>query len=182
MEWFPDGKRVLRMNEGQGNGGTEVLAIRLDDEGKPLDKISGIAIPKSIRFMDLPGRRSHEYFPRLDPGGSWLVWCATQHGHEHDIADYEVYLWKLDSDRKNGPVRLTFHSGNDRWPDIFLGMPKTEKNGSTPSEPRVEERIDSGTPPLEAGPGDAVESSAAEESSTAKDTVSADTTSQQQVE
>jgi hypothetical protein len=146
MEWFPDGKRILRMNEGQGNGGTEVLAINLDDQGKPLDKISGIAVPKNIRFMDLPGRRSHEYFPKLDQTGTWLVWCATQYGHEHDMADYEVYLWKVGADPKSGPVRLTFHSGNDRWPDIFTGAPKTEATAvpaaAPPPSPAVAEEPD----------------------------------------
>ncbi|MBN1759542.1 MAG: PD40 domain-containing protein [Chitinispirillaceae bacterium] len=137
MEWFPDGKRVLRMNEGQGNGGTEVLAINLDEKGMPTDKISGISIPKKIRFMDIPGRRSHEYFPKLDQSGQWMVWCATQYGHEHDIADYEVYIWNITTDKKSGPVRLTFHSGNDRWPDIFTGTPKAKAapaSGIPPSE------------------------------------------------
>lgn len=123
MEWFPDGKRILRMNEGQGNGGTEVLLFDLDDSGKPLERTSGLSIPKKMRFMDLPGRRSHEYFPRLDAKGEWLIWCATQTGHEHDIADYEMYLWKIGTNKKKGPIRLTFHSGNDRWPDIFIGQP-----------------------------------------------------------
>lgn len=127
VEWFPDGKRVLRMNEGQGNGGTEVLAINIDTQGNATDRISGLSIPKNIRFMDLRGRRSHEYFPKLSPDGRWLVWCATQHGHEHDMADYEVYIWKLGTDKKKGPVRQTFHSGNDRWPDIFIGTPKPKE-------------------------------------------------------
>jgi len=121
INWFPDNKKVLRMNEGQGNGGTEVLAIRIDDQGKPVDKVTGMAIPKEIRFMDLPGRRSHEYFPQLDKSGQWMVWCATQAGHQHDIFDYEVYLWNIATDKNKDPVRLTFHTGNDRWPDIFIG-------------------------------------------------------------
>lgn len=140
MEWFPDGKRIMRMNEGQGNGGTEILAINLDDKGMPADKISGAAIPKNIRFMDLHGRRSHEYFPKLDRNGAWLVWCATQYGHEHDIADYEVYIWKLSSDKKNGPVRLTFHSGNDRWPDIFTGVPKPLQKAAVTASPGAPEQ------------------------------------------
>jgi hypothetical protein len=115
------------MNEGQGNGGTEVLKIDISAEGKPLQRVSGLSIPKEIRFMDLPGRRSHEYFPKIDPTGQWMVWCATQYGHEHDLYDYEVYVWKIGSDVKNA-VRLTFHSGNDRWPDIFIPS-------STPSSP-----------------------------------------------
>jgi hypothetical protein len=69
--------------------------------------------------MDLPGRRSHEYFPRLSRDGKWMVWGATQRGHDHDIADYEIYLWEVGTPADSA-VRLTFHSGNDRWPDIHL--------------------------------------------------------------
>ncbi len=118
-DWFPDGKRILRMNEGQGNGGTEVLAFDVDENGKPKNSFKGLSIPKEMRFMDLPGRRSHEYFPKIDHTGNWLVWCATQSGHEHDMFDYEVYIWNIHTDKNKNFVRLTFHSGNDRWPDIF---------------------------------------------------------------
>jgi len=148
MEWFPDCKRVLRMNEGQGNGGTEILSINIDAQGKPIDRITGITIPKSIRFMDLPGRRSHEYFPRLDQTGTYLVWCATQYGHEHDIADYEVYIWKIGTDVKNGAVRLTFHSGNDRWPDLYTGAPG---RASEPDTAKAPVSKDSGAPSVETG-------------------------------
>jgi hypothetical protein len=34
-----------------------------------------------------------------------------------------VYLWKLGVDKKSA-VRLTFHTSNDRWPDLYLGRPK----------------------------------------------------------
>jgi len=139
MAWFPSGNKVYRMNEGTGNGGTEVLQIDLDNDGKPLRKIGGWSIPKEMHFMDLPGRRSHEYFPKVDPSGTWLVWCATQYGHEHDIADYEVYVWKIGADAKTA-VRLTFNTANDRWPDLFLtpqeASPKTgadsAANGGSP--------------------------------------------------
>jgi dipeptidyl aminopeptidase/acylaminoacyl peptidase len=123
MDWFPSGNTVVRMNEGQGNGNTEVLKIDIDKDGKPLERISGLSVPKEIRFMDLPGRRSHEYFPKIDPTGQWMVWCATQYGHEHDLYDYEVYLWKIGADQKSA-VRLTFHTGNDRWPDIYTSASK----------------------------------------------------------
>jgi Tol biopolymer transport system component len=119
VSWFPDSKRVIRMNEGQGNGSTEVLAFDVDENGKPLDVPSGLSINKKFRFMDLPGRRSHEYFPQISPDGKWMVWAATQYGHEHDIVDYEIYLWKIGTDRKTA-TRLTFHTANDRWPDIFI--------------------------------------------------------------
>ena len=121
IDWYPDETRVIRMNEGQGNGDTEVLSIRVDEDGKPVDKISDLRLPKEIRLMDLPGRRSHEYFPKLDNSGKWLVWCATQYGHEHDLYDYELFIWNISQDKEKDWVRLTFHTGNDRWPDIFTG-------------------------------------------------------------
>jgi hypothetical protein len=117
----PDGKSVVRMNEGQGNGGTEVLRIAIDPNGVPTDKVTGMSIDKKIRLMDLPGRMSHEYFPKFDQGAQWMVWCSTdlKTGHEHDIADYELFIWKLGADKKSA-VRLSYHTGNDRWPDLFI--------------------------------------------------------------
>ena len=56
---------------------------------------------------------------RVGDDGTWLVWAATQRGHDHDIADYEIYMWKV-GDPAEKATRLTFHSGNDRWPDIHL--------------------------------------------------------------
>jgi hypothetical protein len=44
--------------------------------------------------MDLPGAYSHEYFPKLSNDGRWLVWGAAAEGHEHDRADYEIFVWE----------------------------------------------------------------------------------------
>jgi hypothetical protein len=74
---------------------------------------------EEMRFIDIPGRRSHEYFPQLDREGKWLVWAATQRGHDHDIADYEIFIWEVGSPPERA-TRLTFHSANDRWPDIHI--------------------------------------------------------------
>ncbi len=118
IDWFPTSDEIYRMNP-TGNGGTaapsEVLAQKLND-GRPVEKITRI---KNFRLMDLPGRRSHEYFPRFDKNGEWMVWCATDKGHDHDIYDYEVYIWKRGTKVKEA-VRLTFHTANDRWPDIYI--------------------------------------------------------------
>lgn len=118
IDWFPTSDEIYRVNP-TGNGGTsapsEVLAQKLND-GKPIEKITKI---KNLRLMDLPGRRSHEYFPKFDREGEWMVWCATEKGHDHDIYDYEVYIWKRGTEAKQA-VRLTFHTCNDRWPDISI--------------------------------------------------------------
>ena len=70
-------------------------------------------------FMDLPGRHSHEYFPKLSNDGRWLVWGATDQGHEHDRAPYEIFLWEVGTPWETA-VRLTYHTGNDQWPDIYV--------------------------------------------------------------
>jgi hypothetical protein len=111
--WFPPGDRILWVNP-SGNGDSEVLAEPIKD-GAPA---STLALEQT-RFIDIPGRRSHEYFPQLDRSGKWLVWAATQRGHDHDIADYEIYIWEVGAPADQA-TRLTFHSANDRWPDIYI--------------------------------------------------------------
>jgi hypothetical protein len=121
IDWYPDGNKIYRMNP-TGNGGTaapsEVLHFEFKN-GKQVGKVGFLGPAKTNKLMDLPGRRSHEYFPKIDQTGKYLVWCATDKGHDHDIYDYEVYLWKL-GDPVEKAVRLTFHTGNDRWPDFIV--------------------------------------------------------------
>jgi Tol biopolymer transport system component len=114
INWFPDGNKILWMSP-TGNGGSEIYSMKIK-AGQP-----EIADPAKavVPFMDLPGRRSHEYFPQFSADGQWLVWAATQRGHDHDLADYEIYVWDAAAPPDQA-VRLTFHTGNDRWPDIHL--------------------------------------------------------------
>ena len=68
-------------------------------------------------LLDDPGAWSHEYFPRFTAAGRWLVYGASTGGHEQDSEDYEIFLWDT-ADTNAPPARLTFHTGNDCWPDI----------------------------------------------------------------
>ena len=72
-----------------------------------------------VVLLDAPDPWSHEYFPRFAEGGRWLVYGASQGGHEQDSEDYEIFLWDSAS-TNTPPARLTFHTGNDCWPDILL--------------------------------------------------------------
>ena len=75
-----------------------------------------------VVLLDAEEPWSHEYFPRFAGEGRWLVYGASKGGHEQDSEDYEIFLW--DSANTNiPPARLTFHTGNDCWPDIFLPQP-----------------------------------------------------------
>jgi hypothetical protein len=115
INWFPAGDQVYWINQNTGNGGTELFKAGFAD---------GHLVPEDpsyeqMQWYDLPGHRSHEYFPKLSPDGGHLVWCATARGHDHDIFDYEVYIKKTDAPIEEA-VRLSFHSGNDRWPDVYI--------------------------------------------------------------
>ena len=137
INWSPDSKEVYWVHP-TGNGGSRVLHIPIDD-GKAAKSDSDL---DALTLIDIPGRRSHEYFPQLSSDGKWLVWAATQRGHDHDIADYEIYLWQVGSPAEKA-ARLTYHSGNDRWPDIFIpgsgGASRTE-------EPAAEKRSSEAAP------------------------------------
>jgi hypothetical protein len=125
INWTPDGQAVYWVHP-TGNGGSRVFRMDMAS-GKPRKEVDD----DEKTFIDLPGRRSHEYFPELSDDGSWLVWAATQRGHDHDIADYEVYLWQVGQPPEQA-ARLTFHSGNDRWPDIHLpGVKAAAAGGET---------------------------------------------------
>jgi len=114
INWTPAGDAIYWVHP-TGNGGSRVLHLPMAG-GKPSQSDSDL---DAITLVDLPGRRSHEYFPELSADGKWLVWAATQRGHDHDIADYEIYIWQLGAPASDA-TRLTFHSANDRWPDIFI--------------------------------------------------------------
>jgi hypothetical protein len=120
VNWTPDHSAIYWVHP-TGNGGSRVLRMPIENGTPPKD-----VDEDKLEFMDMPGRRSHEYFPQLSRDGKWLVWGITQRGHDHDTADYEIYLWQVGSPSEKA-ARLTYNSANDRWPDVFI-----PSAGSTP--------------------------------------------------
>ena len=113
VNWTPDHSAIYWVHP-TGNGGSRVLRMPIENGAPPKDSDED-----KLEFMDLPGRRSHEYFPQLSRDGKWLVWGITQRGHDHDTADYEIYLWEVGTPPEKA-VRLSYNSANDRWPDVFI--------------------------------------------------------------
>jgi Tol biopolymer transport system component len=103
--WAPDGHRLVWVETG-GKGGTRIMTGAPNGSGRQL-------------FMDLPGAYSHEYFPKFSSDGRWLVWGAAAEGHEHDRADYEIFVWEIGTPPDTA-VRVTHHPGNDQWPDLWV--------------------------------------------------------------
>lgn len=76
---------------------------------------------KARDLVNLDGEFSHEYWPKDSNDGQYLVFGASRgiKEHEHDSADYEIFLWKFGSPSGHA-TRLTFHTGNDNWPDVYI--------------------------------------------------------------
>jgi Tol biopolymer transport system component len=105
IQWSPDGSWLyyvdhdLKMNN---------VFYRIDFKTR-----------KKVLLFDSPTLYSHEYFPKLDKSGKYLVYGASTGGHELDQADYEIFLWRVGSPFDSA-VRLTNDPANDCWPDIYL--------------------------------------------------------------
>ena len=104
LAWAPDDRFVYWIDDG---GAMQNQVYRRSDAGAPAEP-----------WLDLPVPYSHEYFPKLNQDGRYLVLGASTGGHEHDVADYEIFLWPVGAPADQA-LRLTFHSGNDNWPDIY---------------------------------------------------------------
>ncbi|MBI2566791.1 MAG: PD40 domain-containing protein [Candidatus Schekmanbacteria bacterium] len=105
LTWSPDGGFLYFVDE----GGRQRNAIFTRDPASPERRL----------WLDLPGEHSHEYFPRLANDGRYLVFAASAAGHEHDTADYEIFVWRVGDDAADA-VRVSYHSGNDCWPDLYV--------------------------------------------------------------
>ena len=105
LAFVPDGQWLVLVEDG---GRMKNRICRVDRNGQRLETL-----------LDLPGEWSHEYFPRVSNDGSLLAFGASREGHEHDTADYEIFLWRI-GDLPERAARVSFHAGNDQWPDVWV--------------------------------------------------------------
>ncbi|MBN2144855.1 MAG: PD40 domain-containing protein [Candidatus Aureabacteria bacterium] len=111
IAWSPKGDYLYYVDKG-GKKGTSFYKL-----------VPGTG--EVISWFDSPGAYSHDYFPSVSFDGNYLVYASSEGGHEHDRADYEIFLWKINSDPYEC-VRVTYHSANDCWPDMWLEREKIE--------------------------------------------------------
>jgi Tol biopolymer transport system component len=105
LAFVPSGSWLVLVEQG---GRMKNRICRVDRNGNNVETL-----------MDMPGSWSHEYFPRVSNDGALLVFGASQGGHEHDTADYEIFLWHI-GDAPDRVARVSFHTGNDQWPDVWV--------------------------------------------------------------
>lgn len=108
LTWSSDGGSLFQITRGGRKQGLRIVEVNQEDLS-----------PSTL--IDLEGEFSHEYWPKQSFNGEYIVFGASRGGddHEHDTKDYEIFLWKMGSDSSKA-TRLTFHTGNDNWPDVFI--------------------------------------------------------------
>lgn len=112
LAFVPGGKWLVLVEDG---GQMKNRLCRVDRQGQHVETL-----------LDMLGAWSHEYFPRVSNDGALLVFGAAREGHEHDTADYEIFLWPIGTPPARA-ARLSFHTGNDLWPDIWVEPPPPPK-------------------------------------------------------
>jgi Tol biopolymer transport system component len=105
LSWMPSGKRLVYTADGN-RGGNTFVTVRPDGNDAQV-------------LLELGTAYNHLYFPRFSGDGSWLIYAASAGGHEHDQADYEVFLWRVGTAPEH-IQRLSADPGNDAWPALYV--------------------------------------------------------------
>ncbi len=102
------------------NDGSYLYQVNPDAETLRIMRVNAETL-ETTTMIDLSGEFSHEYWPKESFNGEYFVFGASRgkKDHEHDTKDYEIFLWKVGTDPTQA-TRLTFHTGNDNWPDVFV--------------------------------------------------------------
>ncbi|RBP49622.1 lysylphosphatidylglycerol synthase domain-containing protein [Arenicella xantha] len=108
LRWRRDGTSLFQVTKGGRDNDLRIVSVSPDSL-------------KIEPLIDLAGEFSHEYWPIESNDGRYIVFGASRgkKDHEHDVADYEIFLWKHGSDPSTA-TRLTFHTGNDNWPSVYI--------------------------------------------------------------
>jgi hypothetical protein len=127
-----DTRRIKRT--GKRYGGCEPYfapdgkwAVRMSGAGGPISRVDLASgeLHSLINKGDsrMPKERGYLYFPMISSCQRLLTFAASPYQHDHNRSDYDVFVALIDSstlELTGEPVRYTFNSKTDRYPDAFL--------------------------------------------------------------
>ncbi len=70
----------------------------------------------------LPEDRRYLYFPMVSRDRTLIAWGASDGGHDHFSADYDIFVAEIDSETlelAGTPLQVTRSPAADRFPDVF---------------------------------------------------------------
>lgn len=114
--------------------------------GGPLYKIE-LATRTVSQFLGksdprMPGAQGYLYFPMLSSDQTLLAFAASDGGHDHWAADYDIHLVETDPELleiAGRPVRIAPHAGVDRFPDVWVQAVRRPRAEPAPEPVRREE-------------------------------------------
>lgn len=92
----------------------------------------------------MPGAQGYLYFPMLSSDQTLLAFAASDGGHDHWSADYDIHLVETDPERfevAGRAVRIAPHPGVDRFPDVHV---KSARKPVAREEPEAETASEEG--------------------------------------
>jgi len=105
LSWMPDNEKMVFTNHGHvGDNAFQIVDPNTSEV---------------VTLLDLPTEYHHIYFPRFSENGKWLIYGASKGDHEHDQADYDIFLWRVGSPIES-IQQLASDPANDSWPDLHL--------------------------------------------------------------
>ncbi|HWN44689.1 MAG TPA: hypothetical protein VNW71_20875, partial [Thermoanaerobaculia bacterium] len=90
----------------------------------------------------MPGAQGYLYFPMLSSDQTLLAFAASDGGHDHWAADYDIHLVETDPELleiAGRPVRIAPHPGVDRFPDVYVKSRRRPRAQPAPEPARLEE-------------------------------------------
>jgi hypothetical protein len=97
----------------------------------------------------MPGPQGYLYFPMLSSDQTLLAFAASDGGHDHWSADYDVHLVEIDPERlevASRPVRVAPHPAVDRFPDVYVQSVRKPRAQPAPEAPQQVESDGDGWP------------------------------------
>lgn len=101
--------------------------FRMNGAGGPIARVD-LATSQLYTLLEkhdarMPKDRGYVYFPMTSSCRRLLAFGASPDQHDHFNSDYDIFVAKIDPDTldvRDNPVRYTFDSKTDRYPDVYL--------------------------------------------------------------
>jgi hypothetical protein len=101
--------------------------FRMNGTGGPIARVD-LATSQLHNLLEkhdkrMPKDRGYVYFPMISSCQRLLTFGASPDQHDHFTSDYEIFVATIDPETleiRNKPVRYTFDSKTDRYPDAYL--------------------------------------------------------------
>ncbi|HYG74960.1 MAG TPA: LamG-like jellyroll fold domain-containing protein [Planctomycetota bacterium] len=106
-------------------------AVWMNGSGGPIGKVrlDTLEMGSVLEYHDarMPATRNYMYFPMISRCGRLFTFAASPNQHDYWTSDYDIFVAEVDPQTlevKGRPVRYTFTTSTDTFPDVFAKLPE----------------------------------------------------------